>query len=148
MKNKSKLKKIREKKAGTATVTKEWLYMNPNSITVAEIENALEGMDGIETEIWKEAGVLEVEVPEHHSMDIEEIAVNLKDEYANAYLKEHDIHALFAVTIDTRVVVTVSIFACIEHSPVPVWIKKAGCYFYYLCNLYGSSVFFWSMADY
>ena len=82
MKNKSKLKKIREKKAGTATVTKEWLYMNPNSITVAEIENALEGMDGIETEIWKEAGVLEVEVPEHHSMDIEEIAVNLKDEYA------------------------------------------------------------------
>lgn len=91
MKNKSKLKKIREKKAGTATVTKEWLYMNPNSITVAEIENALEGMDGIETEIWKEAGVLEVEVPEHHSMDIEEIAVNLKDEYANA---------LFAVTID------------------------------------------------
>ena len=25
MKNKSKLKKIREKKAGTATVTKEWL---------------------------------------------------------------------------------------------------------------------------
>ena len=55
MKNKSKLKKIREKKAGTATVTKEWLYMNPNSITVAEIENALEGMDGIETEIWKEA---------------------------------------------------------------------------------------------
>ena len=74
MKNKSKLKKIREKKAGTATVTKEWLYMNPNSITVAEIENALEGMDGI----------------------------NLKDEYANAYLKEHDIHALFAVTIDTE----------------------------------------------
>ena len=47
MKNKSKLKKIREKKAGTATVTKEWLYMNPNSITVAEIEAALEGMDGI-----------------------------------------------------------------------------------------------------
>lgn len=93
MKNKSKLKKIREKKAGTATVTKEWLYMNPNSITVAEIEAALEGMDGIETEIWKEAGVLEVEVPEHHSMDIEEIAVNLKDEYANA---------LFAVTIDTE----------------------------------------------
>ena len=42
MKNKSKLKKIREKKAGTATVTKEWLYMNPNSITVAEIENALD----------------------------------------------------------------------------------------------------------
>ena len=41
-----------------------------------------------------------MEVPEHHSMDIEEIAVNLKDEYANAYLKEHDIHALFAVTID------------------------------------------------
>ena len=40
------------------------------------------------------------------------------------------------------------LFACIEHSPVPVWIKKAGCYFYYLCNLYGSSVFFWSMADY
>lgn len=102
MKNKSKLKKIREKKAGTATVTNEWLYMNPNSITVAEIENALEGMDGIETEIWKEAGVLEVEVPEHHSMDIEEIAVDLKDEYANAYLKEHDIHALFAVTIDTE----------------------------------------------
>jgi len=61
MKNKSKLKKIREKKAGTATVTKEWLYMNPNSITVAEIENALEGMDGIETEIWKEAGVFSPE---------------------------------------------------------------------------------------
>ena len=56
MKNKSKLKKIREKKAGTATVTKEWLYMNPNSITVAEIENALEGMDGIETEIWRRGG--------------------------------------------------------------------------------------------
>ena len=103
MKNKSKLKKIREKKAGTATVTKEWLYMNPNSITVAEIENALDGMDGIETEIWKEAGVLEVEVPEHHSMDIEEIAVNLKDEYANAYLKEHDIHALLLSQLTQKI---------------------------------------------
>lgn len=101
MKNKSKLKKIKENRQGAKAVVKNWLYLSPKSIGVEDIAVALEDFEGIHVELWIAAKVLEIEVPEKRSMDIEEIPVDLKDEYSNEFLKERKTKSLFAVTIDT-----------------------------------------------
>lgn len=101
MKNKSKLKKIKENRQGAKAAVKNWLYLSQEKISVADIAAALEAFEGIQVELWVEAKVLEIEVPEKRSMDIEEIPVDLKDEYSNAFLEEQKAKSLFAVTIDT-----------------------------------------------
>lgn len=59
MKNKSKLKKIREKNHGAADAPKEWFYMQQKEITVRDIADALQEEADLELEIWEAAGVLE-----------------------------------------------------------------------------------------
>ena len=56
MKNKSKLKKIREKNHGAADAPKEWFYMQQKEITVREIADALQEEADLELEIWEAAG--------------------------------------------------------------------------------------------
>ena len=63
MKNKSKLKKIREKNHGAADAPKEWFYMQQKEITVRDIADALQEEADLELEIWEAAGVLEVVIP-------------------------------------------------------------------------------------
>lgn len=101
MKNKSKLKRIKDSQQGKKTAVKNWFYLSPEAVGAADIAAALEPMEGIQIELWKEAGVIEVEVPEKRSMDIEEIPADLRDEYSNEFLKAFQTRALFAVTIDT-----------------------------------------------
>lgn len=100
MKNKSKLKKIRQGAESTPKMPGEWLYMNSQVITVCDIKEALKGDTDISIEIWEEAGVLEIEIPEQKSIDFEQTGLDFGDECSNAYLKEHDVKSLFFVTLD------------------------------------------------
>lgn len=79
MKNKSKLKKIREKNHGAADAPKEWFYMQQKEITVREIADALQEEADLELEIWEAAGVLEVVIPEERSMDFEWTQGGIRD---------------------------------------------------------------------
>lgn len=65
-----------------------------------ELKEAIKDHPGIELELWETAGVLEIVIPEKRSMDVEQIPVELGDEYSNAFLKERGTRSLFAVTID------------------------------------------------
>lgn len=73
MKNKSKLKKIRQNKSGKAPqVPKEWLYLPGQERTLREIYEVFEDDSEIHAEIWEEAGVAELVLADGKSMDIEE----------------------------------------------------------------------------
>lgn len=102
MKNRSKLKKIREKSAAAPGIPKEWFYMQQKAVTVRDIEQALKEDDTVNVEIWEEIGVLEVEIPEQKSMDFEQTKPDLRDEYSNAWLAEHEVKSLFFVTLDAE----------------------------------------------
>lgn len=73
--------------------------MSPDSTGVRAIHDCLKEMDAVQTEIWEEAGVLEVILPEGHSMDIETGRPDLKDEYSKRFLEEHQVKSLFYVTV-------------------------------------------------
>lgn len=100
MKNKSKLKKIKQKKqVQQATVPAEWLYMNDAVIDFEAIKEAFSGEERVNVQIWEEAGVAELEIADAKSIDLERSKVDLGDEYSNAFLAEHQVQTLFLVTI-------------------------------------------------
>ena len=75
-----------------------WYYMATSEITVEDLKTAVSS-DDYDIEIWKEAGVLEVGIEEKASMDFEACEPDLRDEYSNQFLKDHEVKALFFVTL-------------------------------------------------
>jgi len=99
MKNKSKLKKIREGKTAVFKAPAEWLYLNQEQVTLRQICE-LFGEDMLwKAEYWEEAGVLEIEIPGAGSVDLEAMDADLGDEEGNAYLAQRQIRTVAAVTI-------------------------------------------------
>lgn len=90
-----KNKKVAVKKL---SIPSNWYYMSENEVGVADIKKQLDGLHQ-ETEIWEEAGVLEIILGEAGSMDMEEIEDDFEDEYSRAFLEEHQVKSLFYVTI-------------------------------------------------
>ena len=104
MKNKTKRQKIKKQavragKEEIRQVPRYWFYMSPDLTGVRKIHDCLREMDGIQTEIWEEAGVLEVILQDGRSMDIETGRPDLKDAYSRQFLETHQIRSLFYVTI-------------------------------------------------
>lgn len=108
MKNKSKLRKVKQKNAGLgqAFVPKEWLYLNPGKITVREVAEVFSNTVDLEAssvriraQLWEDAGVVEIELPEAKSMDLELAEADLGDEIGNAFLEQHQVQTVFLVTV-------------------------------------------------
>lgn len=99
MKNKSKLKKAPRKTRQAPTVPSEWLYLLPDETELRRIYELFGEDMPWKAEFWEEAGVLEIEIPEAGSVDIECMDADLGDETGNAFLAEHQIKTVFAVTI-------------------------------------------------
>lgn len=83
-------------------VPSNWFYMSENEIGVVDIKTQLDKIE-LETEIWEEAGVLEIILGEAGSMDMEAIEDDFEDEYSRAFLEEHQVKSLFYVTIKQEV---------------------------------------------
>ena len=88
--------------AKISDVPSNWFYMSENEIGVADIKTQLDKIE-LKTEIWEEAGVLEIILGEAGSMDMEEIEDDFEDEYSRAFLEEHQVKSLFYVTIKPEV---------------------------------------------
>lgn len=121
MKNKSKLKRIKEG-SRKPSLPNQWFYLCPAAIGVRELKEALEDHPGIELELWETAGVLEIVIPEKRSMDVEQIPVDLRDEYSNAFLMERGTQSLFAVTIDPENA------ACVTEIMDKIVTRQGGCF--------------------
>ncbi len=83
------------------TVSGDWFYMNSELITVRDIEKHLRNYENLTTEIWEDAGVLEVSFNEKSSLDIEAIKPYFKDKEGQEYLQKNHILALFMVTFQS-----------------------------------------------
>ena len=98
MKNKSKLKKIKENRSAVR-LPSQWLFVAKEEVTARDVKNSLEDYDGIELEIWDAAGIVEVVLSDGKSIDFEQTEVDLGDDYSNAFLAKQQAKALFYVTI-------------------------------------------------
>lgn len=84
-----------------STISGDWFYMNSANVTVRDIDNTLVSLNNLSTEIWEDAGVLEVSLSTKSSLDFETIQPFFKDKEGDEYLKKNDIHALFMVTFSS-----------------------------------------------
>lgn len=99
MKNKSKLRKLHDKKSPFPKAPSEWLYLVPEERSLRSIYELFGEDAPWRAELWEEAGVLEIEIPEAGSVDMECMDADLGEEAGNAYLAENRIQTVFAVTI-------------------------------------------------
>lgn len=83
----------------TPQVTPNWLYMNQQEITLAQIGQAVDPVRYPEVHLWAEMGVLEIEVAEKASVDFEAMECDLEDEVGNAFLAENKVKTLVMITI-------------------------------------------------
>lgn len=100
MKNKSKKKKIKEKRIRTkSSWPKEWLYLNENDIEPKDFTNVLEGLEGFDIQVWQEAGVVEAELPCGRSIDLEWGEVDFSEEEAQVLFDGRRIGSVYYVTV-------------------------------------------------
>lgn len=83
----------------TETVPAEWLYLVPEALMLRQVYEIFGKDLPWKAELWEEAGVLEIEIPQAGSVDLECMELSLGDEKGDAYLANHQIKTVFAVTI-------------------------------------------------
>lgn len=74
----------------------EWLYLAKEETGIRQIGQAI--AEYYETELWEEAGVLEVLFPESTSMDFEYAKIHPKDEVTRTYVEKEGYAEVFLVT--------------------------------------------------
>lgn len=100
MKNKSKKKRIKEKRIQTKiSWPKEWLYLHENDIEPKNFTNALEGLEGFDIQVWQEAGIVEAELPCGRSIDFEWGEVDFSEEEAQIFFDDRRIGSVYYVTV-------------------------------------------------
>lgn len=77
-------------------MTGEWLYFCKEEIGVRELYEVVK--DSYETEIWEEAGVLEIVLGEKSSFDMEQAKIHPKDEITQQFAKEQGASCVFLAT--------------------------------------------------
>ena len=91
--------KTKVQKQSSTIRIKDWFYMNQKEITVHEIKECMQTVEGVQVEIWREAGIVEITLSDGHSIDMEEGQVYFADAYSDAFVEKHQVHSLFYVTI-------------------------------------------------
>ena len=74
----------------------DWLYFCPEEISVRALHETL--ASSYETEIWEDAGVLEIVLGEKSSFDIESAKIHPKDEVTATFAKEQGAKSVFLAT--------------------------------------------------
>ena len=74
-------------------------YMTQKQITTAEIYGVIKKMKEIKSECWEAAGVIEIELEEKCSIDIETLGM-FKGEDDKIFLDKNNIRAIFSVKTD------------------------------------------------
>lgn len=99
MKNKSKLKKIHDKKTKAPSVPAEWLYLAPAETELKQIYELFCEDAFLRAEYWEEAGVLEIALPEAGSVDIERMDDDFLDDECRKYAEKRGAKTVYAVTV-------------------------------------------------
>lgn len=89
-------KKQKRTKEERPEVPGEWLYLAPEGVTVRQIAETVLKKYGIE--LWEEAGVLEIELGEGSSIDMEHTAIHPKDTFTRSFVEENGCAEVYLVT--------------------------------------------------
>lgn len=89
-------KKQKQVKKESPAVPGEWLYLAPEGVTVRGIAGAIRKKDAIE--LWEEAGVLEIELGERSSFDMEHATIHPKDAFTRSFVEENGCTEVYLVT--------------------------------------------------
>ncbi len=98
MKNKNKLKKIKNKNIQKSNDIGQWFYMTNSEDSIRTIYEVVTKYDGVEVEIWESQDVIEVILSEEGSMDIEKIESRFGDEFSDEFMDNHNIKTVFAIS--------------------------------------------------
>ena len=74
----------------------DWLYFATEEVNVRDIFQLVESE--YETEIWEDAGVLEITLKDGNSIDIEAAKIHPKDEITAAFAEEKGAKNVFLIT--------------------------------------------------
>ena len=94
-----KTKKPAVEKTAVIKAPAEWLYCAMEETDAQRIASILTENGFDDTEVWPEAGVVEIPLAEKASMDMEWVECDLEDDYSNAFLTENQVKCLYMVTI-------------------------------------------------
>lgn len=101
---KNKKKNSNQKQAPTnlnkTELLQNWLFMSCQDITARNIKEFLDDDSSLSIEIWDELGILEITSGDDGTLDFEQIDVDLKDDYSNQFLADHQIKSLFFVHLN------------------------------------------------
>lgn len=91
----------KNKKAASKAVKKyiDLLYMTPSEIKAKDIVTILQGETEIKTQLWEEMNVLELELANSNSMDLEPVEPDFKDPSDSAFVKNRNIKTIFAIQL-------------------------------------------------
>lgn len=99
MKKTVKNNRQKKKKDGALkSMSGEWLYMAPQKISLRQIGELLGQEKNADIELWEDAGVLELTLPDGNPFDIEMFEISPKDELLEAFVKENRVKEVYAVT--------------------------------------------------
>lgn len=88
--------KAKVSKAVVPEVPSEWLYVTTADIDVRRIADALPAE--LDIELWEEAGVLEINVGEKQSIDMEQVKIHPTDELTKNFVESHGCSEVYLVT--------------------------------------------------
>lgn len=83
-------------------ITGDWLYMTPQEVSLRQIKEVLDAENKYDIEIWEEAGVLEIGMPDGNSLDMEAAKIHPKDTITADFAAEHQVKNVFLATFRTE----------------------------------------------
>lgn len=78
----------------------ELLYMAEKEVSVKELEEALTSDTNEEVHIWPEIGIMEITLKSSGVVDVETMNGFIDDEEDIAFMKEHNIVSVYAITVE------------------------------------------------
>lgn len=73
------------------------LYMTSSEVSAKDIYLLLEGNSGITAELWEGMNVLELELSNQNSIDIEPLSLTFKDPSDASFVKNRNINTIFTI---------------------------------------------------
>lgn len=88
--------KVTNSKVAVPEIPGEWLYVTTADIDVRRIADALP--TELDIQLWEEAGVLEINVGEKQSIDMEQVKIHPTDELTRSFVETHGCSEVFLVS--------------------------------------------------
>lgn len=78
----------------------ELLYMSPKAITTAELKQVITEGEAVEVHVWPELDIMEITLLSKATVDVETMNGFMEEEEDLAFMKEHEIESVYAITIE------------------------------------------------